>query len=1082
MRVRPPFKKCALVVLLLLASNLVVAGAQTDLKSAESTRIVDELGRTRGLTYKDLAVSDLTAAPALETNTSPPPTLWKLLKLAFGIAISLVGGLLTLGLGISVLRTIFFWDPDSEEHGRLRALTTRVGLFAVCAGLIYYFWDGLVASLKFGRVLGEGVAIFGSLLFPLFAIAVFIALIFVLRHAGRFWATNFDPGRGNLKRPILVVLGLPLLLLLLPRSEVAVLRSWEPMTPRLTQARNDSSGLLGRAINAYTVDNLGRVRTLRIEHAQIHNLNELPGLDQLTSLNTLQIKNTPLEGVQDVSSLTSLKSLRFSGTRITGLKGLNKIEQLEELEVDHIDIEALDKLSALPKLKWLTLKDCHVSDLSRIGKITSLETLFLDGSDVTDLAPLSGLQKLGLLSIAGTKVSDLSPLRTLPIGFLLIRDTKISEEHLRETFPRLLVVVDQDVEIESGLLRVEEQFVSPAFKSFRNQLLVLLGLTGLVLWLLKLLPKVNGYWLFLMRRLFGKTVWGVVCVLIFLTIANLNLPVRVLESAGLPDPKRILLNWTIFIAIVWLVLRPLLILAGETKRLSATRWSVVAHYLVRFAPAIALLGPISFKAITNAIPTQPYFVMFVGFAFVTVIFGLPWLITGIVVITGARKWSRKSRRLQKVGSEPGSIVEVPLRMTTKNIRFGGLNLVELMMGSRESQSELTKRTVITAASVATLSQLPAESSQGVVGSVITIRRDDLSNLKRWEIDLLQRWVTELHFNTISPVWLINDWFDIGTSRADAGSFTKLQPLYRYLNGSEQRFKLSVSVFPLEDTEDIQQCLAANELIPRDHLDSFQLKNLLSDSFTPVAELLRSLFGQPHLADRLDVLARATEIATTFFVLALITEYAAKRDEMAETEREKIDGGIEWTFKSAPKFGDWITLLMTFTRHGNTELALELKRVLNETPFEATNLFRQLLEQSAGASFPMGEKITKRSQSLELLRRMRNQLTAHGPVTEHTSPDLYRLALITTLDLLSSLPWSTAAVCKIEPERCVVYQGLQTHESPVTERLSEGIFLRLSASNKVQWIEADNFFKDSGGSIALFIGEKDFFNPLSGLRV
>lgn len=1045
--------------------------------------IVDELGRSRGFAYEDLANSDIPGNPVRNTNASQPPTLWKLLKLAGGVAISLVGGLLTLGLGISILRTIFFWNPDGEEHGWLRTVTTRLVLFAVGAGLIYYFWGGFVSSLKFGRLLGEGVAIFYLFLFPLFAIAVFIVLIFVLRAAGRVWAKNFDPSQRSLKQSVLIVIGLPLLLLLLPRSEVGILRSWEPRTPRLTQARNDSSGLLGRATNAYTVDNLGRVRTLRIEQAKIHNLKELSGLEDLTSLNTLQIKDTPLEGVQDVSSLTSLKSLRFSGTRITGIAGLDKLEFLEELEVDHIDLEGLHNLTALSKLKWLTLKDCHIDDLSQVGSLTSLETLFLDGTDVTDLSALAGLQKLGLLSIAGTKVTDLTPLRPLPIVVLLVRDTSLPEGHLRETFPHLLFVIDQDIDIEDGLLRVEEQFVSPAFRSFRNQLLLVLGVAGLLLWLLKLLPKVNGYWLFIMRRLFGKTVWGIVCVLVLLTIANLDLPIRVLAGAGLPDPQRLLLSWATFIAIVWLGMRPLLILAGETKRLSATRWSVVAHYFVRFAPAIAMFGPISYKVITNAIPTRLYFVNLVGFVLMTAIFGTPWLITGILVISGARRWSRKFGWLQKVAEEPGSIVEVPLRLTNKNIRYGGLNLVGLTIGSPESGHELTKRHVITAASAAALSRLPAESSRGVAGSIITIKRDDLSNLKSWEVHLLQRWVTDLHFKTISPVWLINDWFDVETSKAGGpGGFTKLQPLVRYLNGSEQRFNLGVTVFPLEQTEDIQQCLAANELIPRDHLESFQLGKLLSESFTPVAELLRSLFGQPHLADRLDVLARATEVATIFFVLALTTEYEARREQFSETERKKIDAGLKWTFKSAPRFGDWITLLITFSKRGTTQLASELKYVLNEEPLQASNLFRQLLEQAAGTSFPIGELITKRTQALELLRHMRNQLTAHGPVTEHTSPDLYRLALITTLDLLSSLPWSTAVVCKIEQGRCVMYQGLQTNETQATAGLSDGIFLRLSTSGTVQWIEADSYFKVSGDSIALFIGEKDFFNPLSGLRV
>ena len=1044
--------------------------------------LVDEVGRSQNLDYATLASHDIGYVPPRPENPSGPFPLWAIIKVAFGLALSLMGILVGLGLGISFIRTLFFWGPENETHGRFRTTLTRGFLFAVCASLVYYFWSDITQYLGFGRLLGEGLAIFGSCLFPIFAILAFLLLVYLLRHASRHWAQYVRTSRQVTKRPILIVLGLPLLLLLLPRSEVTVLRSWENKTGPMTKTSHIGPGLIGPTLNAYTVDNLGRVRSIQLYQTQVRSLKELPGIEDLSSLEILEIKEVPLEGVLDVSSLKSLKSLRFSQTHLIGLVGLERLKELEELQIDHVDIDALGGLTLLSKLKTLSLANCKISDLSKIGALKKLETLYLDGTDVNDVAPLSELGMLWHLSLVNTNVSDVSALKHLPLGFLHIRESQITNEELSKTFSHPVLIISDDIPLERGILNVEEEFLSPETKRIRNYVLLLLFAIGLVLWAFKFLWPLNKYDLRLLAMLFGNTVWGVIIVLILVTLANLELPVSIVSNNGLPDARQLLLNWALVIAILWLGIRPLLILGLETRQLNASRWCVVVSLLSRFMPVIAVFGPLSYKAIINSLPSHFYFVNFFSFFMSLGFFGWPWLIPLIILAVAGWNWKRRFRVLRQSSTAgPGLIVEVPLRLTNRNILSRGVKLLHLSPAPGAVSS--SERQVVTVPSIGTLSRLPAVCNRGVIGSVLTIQRADLRGLRKWEVRTMHQWVQDLYVSGWSPIWLIGDWSETETNSSNAigRNLAKLDSLLPFLNGTEQRFKIGVSVFPLQDNEGLQKCLAANELMPRDHLESLSFNQVLAEAFTPTAALLRSLFGHTHLVDRLDLLARATEVSVVFFVLAMMAEFKAKKQNFSEADREKLDAGIKWTFKSPPTFGEWISLLLTFTKRGKTELALRLRQALHELPLEATVFFRQLLEHAAGAPLAIGESINKKSQVLVLLQQMRNVITARGPVIESASPDLYRLALMTTVNLLSSLPWTSTNVCSIEDGECETFQGLLAIKSKVTTNM-DGVFVQLESSGSKELISAEKYFRHINGSIALYIGEDGHFDPLTGLRV
>lgn len=1051
--------------------------------------IVGELGSKYGFTYAELAQEDNgipEAPPPRPPNPPSPVTLWTLVKLAFGVAISGMGVMVGFGLGLGFLNSLFSWKYKTIGS-QLMTILKKAASFAVVAGLLYYFWNDVQFYLNFGHLLVEGVATFGALLFPIFALVAFIVLVYLLKKSGQIWARYIQAGKQFSNKSLIITLCLPFLLLVLPRSEASILHSWEQKTGLLSQIDNAAPGLFGLSRSSYVIDDLGRVRALVLRRAPIHSLKELAGIEKLTLLERLDVEGVPLEGVLDVSALTSLKVLRVSQTQVAGILGIENVQGLEELEIDRVNLDAIGNLERLPKLKRLTLTNCFIPDLTRLASFRNLEALYLDGTNVTDLTALSELRKLSELSIAETAVEDLRPIQQLPLFVLNIRDTSISKEQLHRTFKHSLIIVYGKLGVQDGVWKLEERFVPPEFKIMRNRMLAGLAGLALLLSLLWSVSRLRTYSFFLLRKVFSQTVWGVVLVVILLNLASIKLPVYVISDVVFPDISRALMNWAAFVAIIWLGIRPLLVLSLETKYLNASAWSVPAQWAVRCIPIIALFAPVSYTMISNAVPATLNFINVIGFLITFVMFGVLWIIGLLFLLVSVRNWQQKLRNLKKVASvNRGSIVEIPLRSSIRNILFGGVNIIQLSLHNETGSAiQIAQRPVITAASAAMLFRMPEACADGVTASVITLQQRDLLRLRRWEIRLIRRWVEAIYYHTWSPIWLMSDWLETlhPNSAVVRRNLASLDSLLPCLSGTEHRFKIAATVFPLNSSESVQKCLATNETISVQELKARRFDELLDTAFTPVAVLLRSVFGYAELADRLDVLMRATEIAIAFFSLALTAEYELEREHFSATDRERVDRGLNWTFKKPPMFADWVTLLSTFAKCGQTELGLKIRQALDESPAPESLELRTMLETAAGAEAVRVGNIKSRRQIMTLLNHVRNLLIAHGPVIERASLELYRLVMIVTLDLLAALPWSQVSVCDFEEKRGIAFQGLQPQATalPNVKRMS-GIYVRLGKGDRERFFEAHKYFHNLNGSIAMFIGEEGFFEPLTGLRV
>ncbi len=166
-----------------------------------------------------------------------------------------------------------------------------------------------------------------------------------------------------------------------------------------------------------------------------HLFHDLSGIQNLTGLTDLALRNRGLSDISPLAGLTGLINLNLHTnwiTDISPLRGMTKLVRLRIAENPLTDISALSELTELRVLRMHRHGDfiggqnprSHmgatgilfsnaVTDISPLAKLTKLVDLNIHTQDISDLTPLSGLTSLIELRLAANSFTDLSPLRSL---------------------------------------------------------------------------------------------------------------------------------------------------------------------------------------------------------------------------------------------------------------------------------------------------------------------------------------------------------------------------------------------------------------------------------------------------------------------------------------------------------------------------------------------------------------------------------------------------------------------------------------------------------------------------------------------
>ncbi len=181
------------------------------------------------------------------------------------------------------------------------------------------------------------------------------------------------------------------------------------------------------------IQNLTGLTDLALRNRGLSDISPLAGL---TSLINLNLHTNWISDISPLAGLTNLVRLRIAENPLTDISALSELTELRVLRMHrHGDFiggqvprthmgatgilftNAITDISPLANLTNLVDLNIHtqdISDLSPLSDLTQLEELRLAGNSFTDISPLRGLYKLQYLELTGNDVTDISPLSGLP--------------------------------------------------------------------------------------------------------------------------------------------------------------------------------------------------------------------------------------------------------------------------------------------------------------------------------------------------------------------------------------------------------------------------------------------------------------------------------------------------------------------------------------------------------------------------------------------------------------------------------------------------------------------------------------------
>ncbi|MGY1460367.1 leucine-rich repeat domain-containing protein [Bacillus toyonensis] len=196
-----------------------------------------------------------------------------------------------------------------------------------------------------------------------------------------------------------------------------------------------------------TKEDLLKIKTLSIYSGE--GINEIAGLEHMTNLEKLTLRES---NVTDISAISKLRYLKYVDLTSNPIKNIHPIEQLENINM-------------------LFLRDNKISDLTPLSKMKKIKTLDLVGNNIEDIQPLFTLSTMKQLYLANNQISDLTGINQLSnVELLWIGNNKISNVESISKMSNLIELEIADSEIKDisplsklgklQVLNLEENYIS----------------------------------------------------------------------------------------------------------------------------------------------------------------------------------------------------------------------------------------------------------------------------------------------------------------------------------------------------------------------------------------------------------------------------------------------------------------------------------------------------------------------------------------------------------------------------------------------------------------------------------------------
>ncbi len=198
------------------------------------------------------------------------------------------------------------------------------------------------------------------------------------------------------------------------------------------------------------LENLVSLDTLNLSDNAIEDVTPLAGL---TTLTYLDLSRNLIKDVSPLASLTNLNTLRIGENPITDLRALQGLtaniekgnlqtavtatlvpdDNLREALRAKLELDPKEKITStlLAAVTTLELRSLRITDLTGLEHATKLTELDLRGNAVTDISPLRGLTALTTLRLSNNRILDIRPLGNLTaLTALSLNNNPLDRAHL----------------------------------------------------------------------------------------------------------------------------------------------------------------------------------------------------------------------------------------------------------------------------------------------------------------------------------------------------------------------------------------------------------------------------------------------------------------------------------------------------------------------------------------------------------------------------------------------------------------------------------------------------------------------------
>ncbi|QWH40670.1 leucine-rich repeat domain-containing protein [Bacillus mycoides] len=175
-----------------------------------------------------------------------------------------------------------------------------------------------------------------------------------------------------------------------------------------------------------TKEDLLKIKTLTIYSGE--GINEIAGLEYMTNLEKLTLRESNVTDISAISELRYLKFLDLSSNPIESIQPVSKLENLDMLFLRDNKIADLTPLSQMKKIKTLDLIGNNIKDLTPLFTVSSLKEVYLANNQISNLSGIEKLKNVKLLWIGNNKISDVEPISKMSnLIELEIADSEIKD-------------------------------------------------------------------------------------------------------------------------------------------------------------------------------------------------------------------------------------------------------------------------------------------------------------------------------------------------------------------------------------------------------------------------------------------------------------------------------------------------------------------------------------------------------------------------------------------------------------------------------------------------------------------------------